>query len=211
MPAERPATYARRRPPELDVALVVAAVDRAGDDWPYQRPRCEDYDGPDGSATVECVREHLGGRRRSRRVGDGWGRGRTWQDAPYDREVRRALKAAAEAGWVVKLPPPRGQGAQLWLVTVAGDAMLGELAAIAMAPELPESPAHRRWRERRECALRELPDIRERMREEARAFATLADAQNMAELEEMRDCGARSFYTFDLQDALKALDAEEPA
>lgn len=182
-------------------ALLLAAIDRAGDQFEHAcvRERSVDFDGPDGTATVEWIRHHLGWWQRWMGEGCGW----TEADGPADAEVRRWLKEAErdEQAYVVR----RRSHAQVWGVTPDGDAWLAEWQAGHGGVELPESPAHRRWRVALAEACEEEQEVRQAVRDAAAELAAAAEATSITELP--RD----HFYLFDLKHLIDALAAEEPA
>lgn len=152
--------------------LVLAAIERAGEENEGPSEGREGYGGPAGSARVSSIVEHAGGPRAWRFERSGY---------PTEREVRPACKRLVREELAVEYRPK--YSSIHYGLTPAGDERLAQLAEDGAPVELPESPARRRWREWREEAAAELDGLRERVREAWRRCEPMADAGKASELE----------------------------
>lgn len=156
-------------------ALVLMAVERAGNENDGPDPDARyDYYGPAGTADCEAIARHLGGRRVPSAP---W----QWEGTVTEGFARRVCRRLEKDGRAYIARPHHGR--VHYGVTPDGEEWLRSLEESweGEMPELPESPAHRDWREARESAERELPALREAVREACAAVLAVVDVDDWRE------------------------------
>jgi hypothetical protein len=104
------------------------------------------------------------------------------------RRVRSRLKALEAEGLLQRL---RRHGIEIWALTQGGSRLLQSAMLTVEAPQLPESPQHRAWRNARTVATEEIERLRRALRESVEDATELLDAPPPAASDAWFELGER--------------------